>query len=65
MNQTVPGGQAAYAAPAARPRRRDSLMVEHAEALRRAITAPQVLIPERESEHALPDSISESGAMRR
>ena len=27
-------------------------MVEHAEALRRAITAPQVLVPERESEHA-------------
>ena len=43
---------AAYAASAARPRRRDSLMVEHAEALRRAITAPQVLVPERESEHA-------------
>ena len=43
---------AAYAASAARPRRRDSLMVENAEALRRAITAPQVLVPERESEHA-------------
>ena len=43
---------AAYAASAARPRRRDSLMVEHAEALRRAIAAPQVVVPERESEHA-------------
>lgn len=43
---------AAYAASAARPRRRDSLMVEHAEALRRTIAAPQVLVPERESEHA-------------
>jgi hypothetical protein len=43
---------AAYAASAARPRRRDSLMVEHAEALRRAITAPQVVVPERESDHA-------------
>jgi hypothetical protein len=43
---------AAYAASAARPRRRDSLMVEHAEALRRAVTAPQALVPERESEHA-------------
>jgi hypothetical protein len=43
---------AAYAASAARPRRRDSLMVEHAEALRRAITVPPVVVPERESEHA-------------
>jgi len=43
---------AAYAASAARPRRRDSLMVEHAEALRRAIAAPQVVVPQRESEHA-------------
>ena len=43
---------AAYVASAARPRRRDSLMVEHAEALRRAIAAPQVVIPELESEHA-------------
>jgi hypothetical protein len=43
---------AAYAASAARPRRRDSLMVEHAEALRRAITTPQAVVPERESEHA-------------
>jgi hypothetical protein len=32
---------AAYVASAARPRRRDSLMVEHAEALRRAIAARQ------------------------
>jgi hypothetical protein len=36
----------AYAASAARARRRDSLMVENAEALRRAITAPQVVVPE-------------------
>jgi hypothetical protein len=43
---------AAYVASAARPRRRDSLMVEHAEALRRAIATPQVVIPELESEHA-------------
>src|SRR5271169_5626407 len=43
---------AAYVASAARPRRRDSLTVEHAEALRRAIAAPQVVIPELESEHA-------------
>ena len=43
---------AAYAASAARPRRRDSLMAEHAEALRRAITAQQVVVPERESDHA-------------
>jgi len=43
---------AAYVASAARPRRRDSLMVEHAEALRRTIAAPQVVIPELESEHA-------------
>jgi hypothetical protein len=43
---------AAYADSAARPRRRDSLTVEHAEALRRAITSPQVAVPEQESEHA-------------
>jgi hypothetical protein len=43
---------AAYAASAARPRRRDSLSVEHAEALRRAIAAPQVVVPDQESEHA-------------
>jgi hypothetical protein len=43
---------AAYAASPARPRRRDSLMVEHAEALRRAIAAPQVVVPDEESEHA-------------
>jgi hypothetical protein len=42
----------AYAASPTRPRRRDSLMVEHAEALRRAITAPQIVVPEQESEHA-------------
>ena len=43
---------AAYAASSTRPRRRDSLAVEHAEALRRAITTPWVAVPERESEHA-------------
>jgi hypothetical protein len=43
---------AAYAASSTRPRRRDSLAVEHAEALRRAITTPWVTVPERESEHA-------------
>jgi len=43
---------AAYAASAARPARRDSLTVEHAEALRRAVAAPQVVVPDRESEHA-------------
>ena len=43
---------AAYAASPARPRRRDSLTVEHAEALRRAIAAPQVVVPDEESEHA-------------
>jgi hypothetical protein len=43
---------AAYAASSTRPRRRDSLAVEHAEALRRAITTPWVAVPVRESEHA-------------
>src|SRR5689334_24981314 len=43
---------AAYAASSTRPRRRDSLAVEHAEALRRTITTPWVAVPERESEHA-------------
>jgi hypothetical protein len=42
----------AYANSATRPRRRDSLAVEHAEALRRVITTPRVTVPERESEHA-------------
>jgi hypothetical protein len=43
---------AAYAASARRPRRRDCLAAEHAEALHRAIAVPQVPVPERESEHA-------------
>ena len=43
---------AAYAASAGRPRRRDSLSAEHAEALRRAVAAPQVVVPDHESEHA-------------
>ena len=42
----------AYADSSTRPRRRDSLAVEHAEALRRAITTPGAPVPERESEHA-------------
>ena len=42
----------AYADSPARPRRLDSLAAEHAEALRRAITTPQVAVPEQESEHA-------------
>jgi hypothetical protein len=42
----------AYAASSTRPRRRDSLMAEHADALRRAIAAPQAVVPEQESEHA-------------
>ena len=42
----------AYAASSTRPRRRDSVAVEHAEALRRAITTPWIAVPERESEHA-------------
>jgi len=42
----------AYADSSTRPRRRDSLAVEHAEALRRAITTPGAPVPARESEHA-------------
>ena len=43
---------AAYAASSARPRRRDSLAAEHAEALHRAIAAAEIVLPDRESEHA-------------
>jgi hypothetical protein len=43
---------AAYAVSPARPRRRNSLAEEHAEAMRRTITAPQIVVPEQESEHA-------------
>jgi hypothetical protein len=43
---------AAYAASSGRPRRRDSLLAEHVEALRRTVAAPQIVLPERESEHA-------------
>ena len=43
---------AAYAASSARPRRRDSLAAEQAEALRRAIAAAAIMLPDRESEHA-------------
>jgi hypothetical protein len=42
----------AYAASATRPGRRDSLAAEQAEALHRAILAPQIVVPEQESEHA-------------
>jgi hypothetical protein len=43
---------AAYAASPARPRRRDSLAAEQAEALNRAIAAPEIVVPDQESEHA-------------
>jgi hypothetical protein len=43
---------AAYAASTVRPRRRDSLAVEHAEALHRAIAAPEIVVPDQESDHA-------------
>ncbi|HEV2537536.1 MAG TPA: hypothetical protein VGU21_08500 [Streptosporangiaceae bacterium] len=43
---------AAYAASSDRPRRRDALAAEHAESLRRVISAPHVVVPDRESEHA-------------
>jgi hypothetical protein len=43
---------AEYAASSARPRRRESLTVEHTEALRRAIAAQQIVLPDQESEHA-------------
>ena len=43
---------AAYAASATRPRRREALTAEHAEAMRRVVSAPYVVLPERESEHA-------------
>jgi hypothetical protein len=42
----------AYAASPTRPRRRDSLAAEQAEAMHRAITAPQAIVPSQESEHA-------------
>jgi hypothetical protein len=42
----------AYADSPVRPRRRDSLAAERAEALRRAVTTPQIAVPEHESEHA-------------
>src|SRR5689334_2815856 len=43
---------AAYAASATRPRRRDALAAEHVEAMRRVVSAPYVVLPERESGHA-------------
>jgi hypothetical protein len=42
----------AYAASPTRPRRRDSLAAEQAEAIHRAITAPRAMVPSQESEHA-------------
>jgi hypothetical protein len=43
---------AVYATSSARPGRRDSLAAEQAEALHRAIAAPHIGVPDRESEHA-------------
>jgi hypothetical protein len=43
---------AAYATSPARPRRRESLRGEQDEAIRRTIADPQIVVPERESEHA-------------
>ena len=43
---------AAYAASPTWPRRCDSLAAEQAETLSRAITAPALMVPDRESEHA-------------
>jgi hypothetical protein len=43
---------AEYAASPDRPRRRDCLVAEHGEALRRLITTPRAALPEQESEHA-------------
>jgi hypothetical protein len=43
---------AEYAASPARPRRRDCLLAEPGEALRRVIATPRVALPEPESEHA-------------
>jgi hypothetical protein len=43
---------AAYAASPAWPRRRESLLAEHAEALRRTLAAPQVVLPDAEIDHA-------------
>ncbi len=43
---------AAYASSCARPRRHDATAAEHREALRRAIAMPQIVVPDRESEHA-------------
>jgi hypothetical protein len=42
----------AYAASTTRPRRRDALAAENAEAMRRLITAPSAAMPEEESSHA-------------
>jgi len=43
---------AEYAASPDRPRRRDCLVAEHGEALRRLIATPRAALPEQESEHA-------------
>ena len=42
----------AYAASPNRPRRRQALEVEYAEALRRVTTFPPIVVPDKESEHA-------------
>jgi hypothetical protein len=42
----------AYAASTARPRRRDAMAAEHAEALHRMVAMPLATVPEQESEHA-------------
>jgi hypothetical protein len=43
---------AAYAASPTRPRRLNALEAEHAEALRRVVALPPIVVPEEESEHA-------------
>lgn len=43
---------AAYATSAARSRRMNALAEEYGEALRRVVTVPPVLVPDRESDHA-------------
>jgi hypothetical protein len=42
----------AYAASPHRPRRREALEAEYAEALHRAAAVPPIVVPDRESEHA-------------
>ena len=42
----------AYAASPNRPRRREALEAEYAEALRRVVALPPIVVPDQESEHA-------------